>query len=145
MSRHDGDATGKESLEWLSKGYQTLAKVEIETVDFPRVNSKAELERQKGLTPKVCDLPHIPETPENGETREFNWIDTFETPNPLRHISESEKRQKEPGMGVSVDAKVRTYTSDCPLCEWKSRKFKKQSLASMAYLQHRQEHGMGGF
>jgi hypothetical protein len=86
-----------------------------------------------------------PETPENAETREFNWIDTFETPNPLRHISESEKRQKEPGMGVSVDAKVRTYTSDCPLCEWKSRKFKKQSLASMAYLQHRQEHGMGGF
>jgi hypothetical protein len=90
-------------------------------------------------------LANIPETPENGETREFNWIDTFETPNPLRHISESEKRQKEPGMGVSVDAKVRTYTSDCPLCEWKSRKFKKQSLASMAYLQHRQEHGMGGF
>jgi hypothetical protein len=49
-------------------------------------------------------LPHIPETPENGETREFNWIDTFETPNPLRHIPESEKRQKEPEMGVSVDA-----------------------------------------
>jgi hypothetical protein len=114
MSRHDGDATGKESLEWLSKGYQTLAKVEIETVDFPRVNSKAELERQKGLAPKVCDLGHIPETPENGETPKPTWPDGslmmdatarhLERGGFLPHIPESEKDAEGLDLKNSTDA-----------------------------------------
>ena len=59
-------------------------------------------------------LPHIPETPENGETPKPTWPDGslmmdatarhLERGGFLPHIPESEKRQKEPEMGVSVDA-----------------------------------------
>jgi hypothetical protein len=61
-------------------------------------------------------LPHIPETPENGETPKPTWPDGslmmdatarhLERGGFLPHIPESEKRQKEPTFTELLDAKM---------------------------------------